>query len=249
MTIQRRGVLGAAVAAAAGLAAGCGPDGRPRARTVSPAGPALSPPAAPHRLPAEVTHGPRAGRQVALTFHGAGEPRLARRLLDELAAGGAHVTVLAVGTWLEENPALARVILDGGHELGNHTQHHGDIAAMSPAAAHAEIAQCADRLVRLTGSRGAWFRPSRARRATPMVRAMAARAGYPTCLSYDLDSADAGDPGPGAVVRTVLGGVRAGSIVSMHFGHPGTLAAMPAILGGLAARRLGPVTVSTLLAS
>jgi peptidoglycan/xylan/chitin deacetylase (PgdA/CDA1 family) len=196
-----------------------------------------------------VTHGPRTGRQVALTFHGAGEPRLARRLLHELAAGGAQITVLAVGTWLDENPALARLILDGGHELGNHTQHHADIAAMSPAAAYAEIAQCADRLKRLTGSRGAWFRPSQTRRATPMVRAMAARAGYPTCLSYDLDSADVRDPGPGPVTRTVLGGVRAGSIVSMHFGHPGTVAAMPAILGGLAARRLGPVTVSTLLAS
>ncbi|MCW2889486.1 MAG: hypothetical protein QOE54_447 [Streptosporangiaceae bacterium] len=214
-----------------------------------PAGPASSHPAAPHRLPAEVAHGPRNGRQVALTFHGAGDPKLAQRLLHELAAGGAHVTVLAVGTWLDQNPAMARLILDGGHELGNHTQHHANIDAMSPAAAHAEIAQCADRLKRLTGSRGAWFRPSQTQHATPMVKAQAAKAGYPTCLSYDLDSTDFRDPAPGTVTRTVLDGIRPGSIVSMHFGHPGTLTAMPAILDGLAARRLSPVTVSRLLAS
>jgi peptidoglycan/xylan/chitin deacetylase (PgdA/CDA1 family) len=175
--------------------------------------------------------------------------KLARRLLHELGAAGAHVTVLAVGTWLEENPHMARLILDGGHELGNHTEHHENINAMSSAAAHAEIAQCADRLRRLTGSPGAWFRPSQTRHATPMVRAQAARVGYPTCLSYDLDSTDFTDPGPSTVTRTVLGGIRPGSIVSMHFGHPGTLSAMPAILDGLAGRRLSPVTVSRLLAS
>jgi peptidoglycan/xylan/chitin deacetylase (PgdA/CDA1 family) len=216
---------------------------------VTPPGPTTPHPAKPGRLPAEVAHGPRTGRQVALTFHGAGDPKLAQRLLHELAAGGAHITVLAVGTWLDQNPQMARLILDGGHELGNHTQHHANIDAMSPAAAHAEIAQCADRLRRLTGSPGAWFRPSQTQHATPMVRAQAAKAGYPTCLSYDLDSTDFRDPGPGTVTRTVLGGIRPGSIVSMHFGHPGTLTAMPAILDGLAARRLSPVTVSKLLAS
>jgi peptidoglycan/xylan/chitin deacetylase (PgdA/CDA1 family) len=239
------------VAAVAGLATACGGGPREGARTrpgtVPPSGPATSHPAAGRRLPTEVAHGPRNRPQVALTFHGAGDPGLARRLLHELSAGGAHVTVLAVGTWLEENPAMARLILDGGHELGNHTQHHADIGAMSPAAAHAEIAQCAARLRRLTGSPGAWFRPSQTQHANPMVRAQAARAGYPTCLSYDLDSTDVADPGPGTVTHTVLGGIRPGSIVSMHFGHPGTLSAMPAILDGLAARRLRPVTVSRLL--
>lgn len=250
-------MLGAAVTALAGLATGCGESGTRagapgRTGSPPPAGTPATPatrPAIPHRPPAEISHGPRGVRQVALTFHGAGDPVLARRLLHALAAGGAHVTVLAVGTWLDENPAMARLILDGGHELGNHTQHHANIDAMSPAAAHAEIAQCADRLRRLTGSPGAWFRPSQTQHATPTVRAQAARAGYPTCLSYDLDSTDFKDPAPGTVTRTVLGGVRPGSIVSMHFGHPGTISAMPAILDGLAARRLAPVTVSRLLAS
>jgi peptidoglycan/xylan/chitin deacetylase (PgdA/CDA1 family) len=45
----------------------------------------------------------------------------------------------------------------------------------------------------------------------------------------------------------VLDQVSGGAIVSMHFGHPGTVAAMPAILDGIAARGLRTVTVSDLL--
>jgi peptidoglycan/xylan/chitin deacetylase (PgdA/CDA1 family) len=37
-------------------------------------------------------------------------------------------------------------------------------------------------------------------------------------------------------------------VVSLHFGHPGTVTALPAILDGLRARALQPVTTSELLA-
>jgi hypothetical protein len=49
------------------------------------------------------------------------------------------------------------------------------------------------------------------------------------------------------VVDTVARGVRNGSIVSLHFGHQGTLTALPAILDGLKAKGLEPVTLSRLL--
>ena len=55
---------------------------------------------------------------------------------------GARVTVLAVGTWLEQYPRIADRILRGGHDLGNHTMHHLDIAAMDASGAYAEIAEC-----------------------------------------------------------------------------------------------------------
>lgn len=183
---------------------------------------------------------------VALTFHGDGTPALATALLAEAERADARVTVLAVGRWLSEYPQMARRVLDGGHELGNHTEHHINIDALSPSAAFAEIEDCAARLQKLTGSRGRWFRPSQAQHATATVRAAAARAGYPTVLSYDLDSLDYTDPGSDAVVRNVLSVVRAGDVVSMHLGHAGTITALPAILDGLRTRGLQAVTASAL---
>jgi peptidoglycan/xylan/chitin deacetylase (PgdA/CDA1 family) len=62
-----------------------------------------------------------------------------------------------------------------------------------------------------------------------------------------VDSLDYTDPGASAVTRTVLSQARAGSVVSMHFGHSGTVAALPAILDGLRQRGLRAVTTSELL--
>jgi peptidoglycan/xylan/chitin deacetylase (PgdA/CDA1 family) len=183
---------------------------------------------------------------VALTFHGDGPPALATALLAEAERAGARVTVMAVGRWLGEYPQMARRILDGGHELGNHTEHHIAVDALSPDAAYAEIEGCAARLQKLTGTRGRWFRPSQAQHASATVRAAALRAGYPTVLSYDLDSLDYTDPGPNAVVHNVLSAVRVGDVVSMHLGHRGTITALPAILDGLRSRGLRAVTASEL---
>ena len=201
------------------------------------------------KLGPQVVHGPRERAQVALTFHGQGPVPMADALLREAERAGARVTVLAVGTWLEQYPQMAHRILRGGHDLGNHTMHHLDIAAMDASGASAEIAGCAGQLRALTESIGRWFRPSQTQYSTPLIEREARRAGYQTCVSYDVDSLDYTDPGPDAVVTTVLGQARPGSIVSMHFGHSGTVTALPAILRGLTSRGLRPVTLTSLLSS
>jgi len=193
--------------------------------------------------------GPSTSKAVALTFHGAGDPALATALLSEVEAAGAHVTVLAVGTWLEQQPQMAKRILDAGHELGNHTYRHLTMPSLSATVDDSEITRCADVLRRLTGSQGKWFRPSGTVHATPTILAAAGRAGYSNSLSYDVDPSDYADPGAAAVVSRVLANVQAGSIVSLHLGHAGTVQAMPQILDGLQARGLSAITMSSLMAA
>ncbi|MFB7498282.1 polysaccharide deacetylase family protein [Streptomyces sp. NPDC056161] len=267
-TTDRRAALraGAGLVAGGALAAGCasasGSTERPTAThptathptaTAATPGPARGTPrAAPAprafpRQPAQISHGPRDRARVALTFHGQGDPALARALLTEAERHGARVTVLAVGSWLDEHPEMARRILDGGHDLGNHTQHHISVNTLSEAAARAEITDCADRLHRLTGSIGSWFRPSRAQRAAPLVERLARAAGYPHVLSYDVDSLDYTRPGAPAVTRKVLAEVTGGSVVSLHFGYPDTVTALPDVLEELGRRGLRAVTTTELL--
>jgi peptidoglycan/xylan/chitin deacetylase (PgdA/CDA1 family) len=195
----------------------------------------------------EITHGPASASAVALTFHGAGEVALATNLLGELESAGARATVLAVGQWLDEEPAMAKRILDGGHELGNHTYRHLTMPPLTEVVDESEITRCAEVLRRLTGSAGRWFRPSGTVHATPAILEAAGRAGYATSLSYDVDPADYADPGAAAVTSRVLAAVRAGSIVSLHLGHLGTVQAIPAIVDGLRSRGLAAVTISELM--
>ncbi|WP_328978314.1 polysaccharide deacetylase family protein [Streptomyces canus] len=234
---DRRTVLLATAGLA--LAAGCASS------SGAVAHPVRSPSTAP-ALPAQLTHGPRDRPRVALTFHGGGDPATARTLLTEAEKYGARVTVLAVGTWLDAHPDLARRILDGGHDLGNHTLRHLDINAMSETEAREEITGCAERLKRLTGSVGTWFRPSRTPVATPLVTRLAQEAGYPHVLSYDVDSLDFTSPGAPVVARKVLAEIREGSVVSLHFGYADTIAALPVVLEELDRRGLAAVTTTEL---
>src|SRR5262249_19753289 len=103
-----------------------------------------------------------------------------------------------------------------------------------------------------TGSGGRFFRPSGTADGVanpgPVVLEAAGGAGYPVVLGFDVDPLDYDDPGSAAVAQRTLASVRAGSVVSLHFDHQGTIDATPAILDGLVARGLTPVTASRLLA-
>ncbi|MCU1659202.1 MAG: polysaccharide deacetylase [Pseudonocardiales bacterium] len=266
MTVPRRDLLRLGTAGVAFLAAACSRAARQvthtparssppaaatssLARTPSSVAATRTPattPANPVGPAVEYAHGPRSRREVALTFHGDGDPGIARELLAIFAAHRAKVTVLAVGRWLEGNRQIAHEIVAAGHELGNHTYNHLDIDNLAADAAKTEIERCRDLLVTQVGSAGAHFRPSQTQYATPLVRRLAGAAGYGVCLSYDIDSLDYTDPGAAAIRRNVAT-TQPGSIVSMHFGHAGTVEAMPAVLIDLAARGLRPVTASQLL--
>ncbi|MEI7034781.1 polysaccharide deacetylase family protein [Streptomyces pratensis] len=253
----RRGVLSAGAGAlAAAFAGGCarsegaggaaGPSAPPPAPATAVGGAAPGPRHFP-RLPVQISHGPRDRPRIALTFDGRGDPDLARTALTGIERAGARVTVLAVGSWLAEHPAMARRILDGGHEIGNHTEHHLDLATLDEHAAYEEIAACARRLRRLTGSIGSWFRPPSAPYADPLVERLAQRAGYPHVLACDVESLDHAATRVAAVTRKVAGELRNGSVVGMSLGRPVTVAALPLLLAEIGRRGLRAVTATELV--
>jgi peptidoglycan/xylan/chitin deacetylase (PgdA/CDA1 family) len=266
MIVSRRALLGLGALAAVTVVEGCtravrrtastaaadttpgptpGPTTRPAA-TSTPSRTAAS--AASGRPAVEIAHAHTGRPEVALTFHGAGDPGIAREILAIAADHGAKITVMAVGAWLAQQPQMAADVLHGGHDLGNHTYNHLDIDALDEATAKSEIVRCRDVLHTLVGTGGTLFRPSQSQHATSLVLRLAGAAGYPTNLSYDVDSLDYTDPGA-AAVRANVAHATAGSIVSMHFGHAGTVAALPAILADLKGRGLRAVTATELLAA
>jgi peptidoglycan/xylan/chitin deacetylase (PgdA/CDA1 family) len=216
--------------------------------------PATTPPTTARPAgPAEfVSTGPTAAPRVALTFHTDGDLGLVDQLLGVLSSRKVPITAFVVGQWLDANPPYAKRLVDGGHELANHTYTHPSFAALSRSAMADEIARCRDVLTRLTGSGGKYFRPSGTgdgtQRPADAVLAAAGDTGYGIVLGFDVDPLDYDQPGPDVVAQRVLDRVRPGSIVSLHFGYTGTITAMPKILDGLAQRQLTPVTTSQLLA-
>ncbi|OIQ77735.1 peptidoglycan-N-acetylglucosamine deacetylase [mine drainage metagenome] len=210
----------------------------------------FAPDAAEAALPAagpDITHGLRSRKEVALTFHGAGSTAYAKAILAEVAKANAGISVLVVGTWLKEFPEMAKLILDGGHDLGNHTMTHPVLTQLSLKKVEAQINECDAILKKITGHKGAWFRPSGTLKSNATIRTAAGRAGYKNCITYDVDSLDYTDQSTSATVKTVERLVKPGSIIGMHFGHQHTIKAIPLILADLHAKGLKPVTLTQLL--
>jgi peptidoglycan/xylan/chitin deacetylase (PgdA/CDA1 family) len=181
-----------------------------------------------------------------LTYHASGDRALTQAMLDVLRSHDVQVTVFAVGTWLAANPDLGSRIVAEGHELGNHTKTHKSMGSLGPAVLAAEIDGGGQALVPFIGGIGRWFRPSGIVVPTASILAQAGRTGYAYSIGYDLDTLDFQDPGANAVVANLQRGLQPGSIVSMHFGHQGTVEATPRILQHLDSVGLRHVTLSEL---
>src|ERR1700737_4291424 len=95
------GALSVAVATACGKAArrAAAPAGQVPGQSVGPATtlPVVPPPGGPA---AYIPHGSRSATQVALTFHGSGDPALTDQMLALAARLHAPISVFAVGQWL-----------------------------------------------------------------------------------------------------------------------------------------------------
>lgn len=260
--LSRRSLLGIGIGSAAALVTGCSSAAQPgpaagtagSAASASPTADPAAPPATttpePTRRPGSparaIVRGPGTRPQVALTFHGTGPLSTTRRVMDILAEHGAHATVFAIGQWLASEPDAARIILDGGNELGNHTWSHPPLSTYGPEPMYEEIVRCRDEIARLTGSPGAFFRQSDGRYATDEECVQAGRAGYARILNYDIDSTDWKGT-PTATIRDAVAEATPGSIISLHLGRSNTVAALPAVLEDLAARGLTGVTGTELL--
>ncbi len=194
-----------------------------------------------------VRSGPSGVRQVALTFHGAGDVTVVENLLAAARQARVPITVFAVGQWLDANPTMAGRLRADGHELANHTYTHPRLGQLGRTGVATEISRCRDVLTSQTGSAGRWFRPSGIETPTPLMLDEAGAAGYATVVGFDVDPLDYTDPGAAEVVRATTAGLHPGAIISLHTGHAGTVAAFAPVVAAIAAAGLTPVVISELL--
>ena len=196
---------------------------------------------------ADISNGSRTKKEVALTFHGAGDLKIARDLLAIVSDTKTRISVMAVGNWLSANPEIGKEILAGGHDLGNHTYNHKAMLHLNLNEAKSEIAKGKAAIIKSVGSAQKYFRPSGTPKSNATIRKAAVAAGYSNCITYDVDTLDYQDPKASAIVSNCMNSVKNGSIISLHFDHKNTVAALPKIITELKSAGLTPVTLTKLL--
>lgn len=78
---------------------------------------------------------------VALTFDDGPSPVYTPRLLDVLARHGAKATFFMLGAMAERHSEIVRQVVDGGHEIGNHSWDHLSLPTVSRRQADAQISR------------------------------------------------------------------------------------------------------------
>jgi peptidoglycan/xylan/chitin deacetylase (PgdA/CDA1 family) len=201
-----------------------------------------------------VTHGPRNGGRVALTFDDGPDPEVTPQVLDTLARHDAHATFFVIGRKLGAQPELARRILAEGHELANHSWQHSRWINLRRASAHRrEILRGAETIAAFGQNDMALYRPPVGLKS-PHLGSAARRLGLAPMIAWSLHSHDSRGKNPERIARRVLNKVRAGDIILMHDGHdragnrrPVCAESLDLILRGLEERTLESVTASQLL--
>src|SRR6202011_967015 len=193
--------------------------------------------------------------QVAITFDDGPDPQWTPKILDILKTANAKAAFFLVGVNAERYPGLVRRIVNEGHEIGNHTYYHPNLALAWPEHVRLELNATQLLIETITGRATTLFRPPYAADTQPsqmselMPLQIAQELSYLVVLE-NIDPQDWAKPGADIILQRVKQQRRDGSIILLHDAggdRSQTVAALPRIIEWLRTRGDSVVSLSTLL--
>ncbi|HEY4272056.1 MAG TPA: glycosyltransferase [Candidatus Udaeobacter sp.] len=193
--------------------------------------------------------------QVAITFDDGPDPRWTPKILDILKAANVKATFFVVGVNAERYPALVRRIVDEGHEIGNHTYYHPNLALCWPEHIRLELNATQLLLETITGRATTLFRPPYASDTGPTELSELVPLKIAEDLNYlvvleNIDPQDWAKPGADIILRRIKQQRHDGSVILLHDAggdRSQTVEALPRILDWLHTRGDTVLPLSTLL--
>lgn len=163
-----------------------------------------------------VGRGPRARREIALTFDDGPHPETTRRVLAVLAEAGMRATFFVLGTKAERHPEVLRDIVAAGHVVGLHGHTHDPLYSLrSSSRVAADLASARAAVELACGVRATLFRPP-VGFVSHSVALAADRAGV-TLVGFTARTRD-GVAGatPSAVLARATRALENGAILVLH---------------------------------
>lgn len=123
-------------------------------------------------------------------------------------------TFFLEGNWVKKNPDLAKIIVDAGHEVGNHSYSHPDMKKITSERARAEIIKTNEVIEATTGRKIKWFAPPSGSYNDETVK-IADELKLGTIM-WTVDTIDWQKPTPDVLINRVMGKIGNGSMILMH---------------------------------
>ncbi|GAA2334219.1 polysaccharide deacetylase family protein [Streptomyces kunmingensis] len=171
---------------------------------------------------------------VGLTFDD-GPSGSTPALLNALKQNGLRATMFNQGQYAAANPAQVRAQVSAGMWVGNHSYTHPHLTTLGQAQIDSEISRTQQAIAGAGGGTPKLFRPPYGE-TNATVKAVEAKYGLKEII-WDVDSQDWNNTSADAIVAAA-GRLTNGQVILMHDWPANTLAAIPRIAQGLAARGL-----------
>ena len=152
--------------------------------------------------------------KIALTFDDGPHPRYTPQILDILDKYGIKATFFAIGINADRYPDTMEMVIDRGHEIGNHTYTHPHVDRLDSEMLYNEVEKCESALFSHTDYRTKLFRPPEGM-IDGYVKSVIKQLDYKVIL-WDIDTMDWANTPPDKIARNVIGSVSSGDIILMH---------------------------------
>ena len=185
--------------------------------------------------------------KIALTFDAAWGNEDTADILAILEKHDVKVTFFMTGGWIENYPEDVKAIYEAGHDLGNHSQNHLDMATISTEEIRQELMGPYESVKELTGYEMSLFRPPYGSYNNELIET-ASDCGFYT-IQWDVDSLDWKDYGVDSIINTVCNHKHLGngSIILCHNGSKYTAQALDTLITNLKAQGYEFVKLSELI--
>ncbi len=172
------------------------------------------------RLPAVRARLPRLNgdgdlSHVALTFDDGPDPESTPAFLECLERLDVRATFFLLGVMVERAPALARELVERGHEVAVHGWDHRSLALRGPVSTDRQIGRGAEAVHRHTGQAPVWWRPPYGVLTSPAL-VSAHRHGLTPVLWGSWGRDWTAHASPESVIDTLGTGLRPGRTVLLH---------------------------------
>ena len=192
--------------------------------------------------------------EIAITIDDGPNPEVTPYVLDILDEHGAQASFFCIGELAIRHPDLCREIVNRGHTVENHSQHHfRRFSLLGPRRMREELQAAQDTLAAITGEAPRFFRAPAGLRSPfldPILAGLDLHLASWTRRAFDTRDGD-----PDSVTGKLLHELGGGDILLLHDGHaartatgePVILAALPRVLAAVKSAGLHPVTLRSAL--
>lgn len=170
--------------------------------------------------------------KICLTFDVAWGNSDVDEILSILSKHNAKATFFTTGEWVSNYPDDVKKMVEAGHDVQNHSDHHPHVAKIGTDQLLADTEACAQKIEQATGKAPCYYRAPYGEYDNEMMQAL---SGYQV-IQWDVDSRDwKPDATVESIVKNATDGVRPGSILLFHVDAKAkhTAAALEQVLASL----------------